>query len=285
LTWQITGTVTDAADANSSWVSFQLRDAAGNISTDSFQIASADTRTAQAGIGTINNTTADAANGPTAVLYVDTAEPTSPQKTVSIFLSVGDVIDLGPGNDTASLLKSSFDDMKFAQLNGGAGDGDTLSLFISGTEIDLGDFNRSGAGSGQVLVNFEVIQCNLGAGKLGTVTVTPEDLVLLDSDLIDQATAADTAWQALVIKGDANDTLKLPTVTMADVDLDFFQVGLVGAWSDTGAVAPAGSTATYTKLRAVVGDSNGDHPVELLVASTMLIEAKFDLIRAHPVIG
>jgi hypothetical protein len=110
-------------------------------------------------------------------------------------------------------------------------------------------------------------------------------LVLLDSDRIDQASSKDTAWQTLVIKGDANDTLKLPKITMADVDLDFFQVGLVGAWSDTGAVAPAGSTATYTKLRAVVGDSNGDHPVELLVASSITIQPDFDLIRAHPVIG
>ena len=287
LTGQITGTVIDAADANSSWVNLQLRDAAGNVSTDSFQIATADTRTAKAGIGTINNTTADAENGPTAVLYVDTAAATSP-KTVSIQLSVGDVIDLGPGNDTASLSKSSFDDMRFAQLNGGAGDGDTLSLFISGTEIDLGDFNRSDAGSGQVLVNFEVIQCSLGAGKLGTVTVTPEDLVLLGSDRIDQASASDTAWQTLVILGDANDLLKLPTIDESSedqVDQDFIQVGAVGAWGITGAVAAAGSTATFTKLRAVVADSSGDHAVELLVASSMTIQAEFELIRTLPVIG
>jgi hypothetical protein len=120
------------------------------------------------------------------------------------------------------------------------------------------------------------------------VTVTPEDLVLLDSDRIDQASASDTAWQTLVILGDANDLLVLPTIDESSedqVDQDFIQVGAVGAWGITGEVAAAGSTATFTKLRAVVADSNGDHAVELLVASSMTIQAEFELIRTLPVIG
>jgi hypothetical protein len=54
---------------------------------------------------------------------------------------------------------------------------------------------------------------------------------------------------------------------------------------NTGAAAAAGATATFTKLRAVVADGNGDHSVELLVASQMLIEAEFNLTRPALVIG
>jgi len=284
---EITGMVVDALDATYSWVNLVLQDAARNISTDSFQIASADSRVTKPGLGLINNTTAEAEAGPSVAIYVDSAAATSP-KTVSILKSVGDVINLGSGNDTASLSSVSFDDMKFAQLDGGEGDGDTLYLYISGTELNLGDFNRADFGNGQTLINFEVIQCNTGTGKTGQVTLTPDDLVLLDSDRIDQAGAGFTPWQTLVVLGDGNDKLVLTKIDLEAgdrIDQDFIQVGATGAWDNTGAAAAAGATATFTKLRAVVADGNGDHSVELLVASQMLIEAEFNLTRPALVIG
>ena len=105
---------------------------------------------------------------------------------------------------------------------------------------------------------------------------------------IDQAGAGFTPWQTLVVLGDGNDKLVLPKIDLDAgdrIDQDFIQVGATGAWDNTGAAAAAGATATFTKLRAVVADGNGDHSVELLVASQMLIEAEFNLTRPALVIG
>jgi hypothetical protein len=191
---------------------------------------------------------------------------------------------MGAGNDTVKLDGADFFEMKFAALDGGAGTDDSLSLnaeTTNGLFIDLSTFNLAGFGDGQILTNFESLKFSTAPDNAGTLSLSPEDLYRLSSDLIDTVGGS---WSTLVVSGNDDDTVRLVSIDLNSedrVDQDFYQVGKAGAFTATGA---AGSG--YTKVRATVTDADGSHGVELLIASAVTLDpGSIDLQRAYPVIG
>jgi uncharacterized protein YfaP (DUF2135 family) len=268
------------------WVRTTVTDLAGNPSVDEYQVAAV--------TKTTNYTTSSAqkidesAFAPT--LYVD--KTTDPGLTVTLTATVGSVIQMGAGNDTVKLDGADFFAMNFAALDGGAGTGDALSLnadTTNGLFIDLSTFNRAGDfGDGKMLTHFELLKFNTEVNKdtktadtSGTLSLSPEDLYRLSSDLIDTVGGS---WSTLVVSGNADDTVSLVSIDLTPddgVDQDFYQVGEAGKFTATGA---AGSG--YTKVRATVTDADGSHGVELLIASAVTLDpGSIDLQRAYPVIG
>jgi len=260
------------------WVRTTVTDLAGNASVDEYQVAAV--------TKTTNYTTSSAQKinetsfAPT--LYVD--KTTDPGLTVTLTATVGSVIQMGAGNDTVKLDGADFFEMKFAALDGGAGTDDTLSLnadTAGGLFIDLSTFNLAGFGDGQVLTNFESLKFSTAADNAGFLSLSPEDLYRLSSDLIDTVGGS---WSTLVVSGNADDTVSLVSIDLSPddgVDQDFYQVGDAGKFTATGA---AGSG--YTKVRATVTDADGSHGVELLIASAVTLDpGSIDLQRAYPVIG
>jgi hypothetical protein len=211
---------------------------------------------------------------------------------VTLTATVGSVIQMGAGNDTVKLDGADFFAMNFAALDGGAGTGDALSLnadTTNGLFIDLSTFNRAGDfGDGKVLTHFELLKFNTDVNKdtktadtSGTLSLSPEDLYRLSSDLVDTVGGS---WSTLVVTGNADDTVSLVSIDLSPddgVDQDFYQVGKAGAFTATGAAGTG-----YTKVRATVVDPDGSHGVELLIASAVTLDpGSIDLQRAYPVIG
>jgi len=254
------------------WVQTTVTDLAGNASVDEYQVAAVKQ--------TINYTTARTIFDSAPILYVDKTAG-SAGSTVSLLKTVGSVIQMGDGNDTVNLNGEDFLlTMNFAALDGGAGTGDALSLNDNSNdafEINLSTFNRAGEfGDGQVLTNFELLKfsTNEGTNTSGTLTVSPEDLYRLSSDLID--TVGGGSWSTLVISGDADDTVTLAsTIDLspdAGVNQDFYQVGEEkGKFTATGAAWSGPVEAGYTKVRATFVDADGPHGVELLIAYPVII--------------
>jgi len=256
------------------WVQTTVTDVAGNVSVDEYQVAAVKQTT--------NYTTARTILESAPILYVDKTTGSGGSSTVSLFKTVGSVIQMGDGNDTVNLNGEDFPTMNFAALDGGAGTGDALSLNDNSTdafEIDLSTFNRAGfGGDGQVLTNFELLKfsTNEGTNTSGTLILSPEDLYRLDSDLID--TVGGGSWSTLVISGDADDTVTLAsTIDLspdAGVNQDFYQVGEEkGKFTATGAAWSGPVEAGYTKVRATFVDADGPHGVELLIAYLVNFDA------------
>jgi len=268
------------------WVLATVTDLAGNPSVDEYQVAAV-TKTTNYTTSTAQKID-ESAFAPT--LYVD--KTTDPGLTVTLTATVGSVIQMGAGNDTVKLDGADFFAMNFAALDGGAGTGDALSLnadTTNGLYIDLSTFNRAGDfGDGKMLTHFELLKFNTEVNKdtktadtAGTLSLSPEDLYRLSSDLVDTVGGS---WSTLVVTGNADDTVSLVSIDLSPddgVDQDFYQVGKAGAFTATGA---AGSG--YTKVRATVTDADGSHGVELLIASAVTLDpGTIDLQRAYPVIG
>jgi hypothetical protein len=261
------------------WVRTTVTDLAGNPSVDEYQVAAV-TKTTSYTTSTAQKIN-ESAFAPT--LYVDNT--TDPGLTVTLTATVGSVIQMGAGNDTVNLDAGDFFSMNFAALDGGAGTGDALSLNANtsnGLFIDLGAFNRAGDfGDGKVLTNVELLNFSTAANDAGTLSLSPEDLYRLSSDLIDTVGGN---WSTLVVTGNSDDTVGLVSIDLSPddrVDQDFYQVGEAGKFTATGA---AGSG--YTKVRATVTDADGSHGVELLIASAVRLDPGFiDLQRSYPVIG
>ncbi len=263
------------------WVRTTVTDLAGNASFDEYQVAAV--------TKTTNYTTSSAQKIDESVfvptLYVD--KTTDPGLTVTLTATVGSVVQMGAGNDTVKLDGADFFAMNFAALDGGAGTGDALSLNAdtsNGLFIDLSTFNRAGDfGDGKILTHFELLKFNTEVNKdtAGTLSLSPEDLYRLSSDLIDTVGGS---WSTLVVSGNADDMVSLVSIDLSPddgVDQDFYQVGEAGKFTATGA---AGSG--YTKVRATVTDADGSHGVELLIASAVTLDpGSIDLQRAYPVIG
>jgi hypothetical protein len=269
------------------WVRTTVTDLAGNPSVDEYQVAAV-TKTTNYTTSTAQTIDESAAFAPT--LYVD--KTTDPGLTVTLTATVGSVIQMGAGNDTVKLDAADFFAMNFAALDGGAGTGDALSLnadTTNGLAIDLSTFNRAGDfGDGKVLTHFELLKFNTDVNKgtktadtAGTLSLSPEDLYRLSSDLIDTVGGS---WSTLVVSGNSDDTVSLVSIDLSPddkVDQDFYQVGKAGAFTATGAAGTG-----YTKVRATVVDADGSHGVELLIASAVTLDpGLIDLQRAYPVIG
>jgi uncharacterized protein YfaP (DUF2135 family) len=269
------------------WVRTTVTDLAGNPSVDEYQVAAV-TKTTNYTTSSAQTIDESAAFAPT--LYVD--KTTDPGLTVTLTATVGSVIQMGAGNDTVKLDGADFFAMNFAALDGGAGTGDALSLnadTTNGLFIDLSAFNRAGDfGDGKVLTHFELLKFNIDVNKdtktadtSGTLSLSPEDLYRLSSDLIDTVGGS---WSTLVVTGNADDTVSLVSIDLSPddgVDQDFYQVGKAGAFTATGAAGTG-----YTKVRATVVDPDGSHGVELLIASAVTLDpGSIDLQRAYPVIG
>jgi hypothetical protein len=261
------------------WVRTTVTDLAGNPSVDEYQVAAV-TKTTSYTTSTAQKIN-ESAFAPT--LYVDNT--TDPGLSVTLTATVGSVIQMGAGNDPVNLDAGDFFSMNFAALDGGAGTGDALSLNANtsnGLFIDLGAFNRAGDfGDGKVLTNVELLNFSTAANDAGTLSLSPEDLYRLSSDLIDTVGGN---WSTLVVTGNSDDTVGLVSIDLSPddrVDQDFYQVGEAGKFTATGA---AGSG--YTKVRATVTDADGSHGVELLIASAVRLDPGFiDLQRSYPVIG
>jgi hypothetical protein len=172
--------------------------------------------------------------------------------------------------------------MNFARLDGGTGTADVLAFKLEGgADLNLGDFNRAESGQGQVLVNFETIDATAVGVDLNW-TITPLDLFLQGSDLLDSSTSGGNR-PTLVLIGNAGDTLNLPVVDTDSTDAqdqDFARIGAVGAWSATGAAGTG-----FTKLQGVVTFEGSVQSVELLVSQAVQIASEIDFGRAYPVIG
>jgi hypothetical protein len=268
------------------WVRTTVTDLAGNASAvDEYQIAAV-TKTTNYTTSTAQKID-ESAFAPT--LYVD--KTTDPGLTVTLTATVGSVIQMGAGNDTVKLDGADFFAMNFAALDGGAGTGDALSLnadTTNGLLIDLSTFNLAGFGDGKVLTNFELLKFNTEVNKdtktadtAGTLSLSPEDLYRLSSDLIDTVGGS---WSTLVVTGNADDTVSLVSIDFSPddgVDQDFYQVGEAGKFTATGAAGDG-----YTKVRATVFDADGSHGVELLIASLVNLDSSAisDFERVPPVI-
>jgi len=262
------------------WVKTTVTDLAGNASVDEYQVAAV-TKTTNYTTSSAQTIDESAAFAPT--LYVD--KTTDPGLTVTLTATLGSVIQMGAGNDTVKLDGADFvSEMRFAALDGGEGKGDALSLNANTTKdllIELSTFNVAGFCDGQILTRFELLNFSTVKDNSGTLSLNPEDLYRLSSDLID---AVGGSWSTLVVSGNADDTVSLLSIDFSSddgVDQDFYQVGEAGKFTATGA---AGSG--YTKVRATVTDADGPHGVELLIASAVTLDpGSIDLQRAYPVIG
>jgi hypothetical protein len=262
------------------WVRATVTDLAGNVSVDEYQVAAVTTTTPLSKGQEIKETSFAPA------LYVDNT--TGSGLTVTLTATVGSVIQMGDGNDTVNLNAmdaTDFSEMKFAALDGGAGTGDILRLndTAGSLGIDLGTFNLAGGGEGQILTRFESLEFSTADDVSGYLSLSPEDLYRLKSDLIDPVGGS---WRTLVVSGGLNDddfvSLVPIDVSSEDgVDQDFYQVGEEGKFTATGA---AGSG--YTKVRAIVTDADGSHGVELLIASTVNLDysAISDFFRVPPTV-
>jgi hypothetical protein len=266
------------------WVQVTVTDLAGNASIDEYQVAAV--------TETTNFTTSAAQQidesdfAPT--LYVD--KTTDPGLTVTLTMPFGSVIQMGAGNDTVKLDGADYFAMSFAALDGGEGTGDALSLnadTTNGLFIDLRTFNRGDFGDEKILTNFELFNFSTAADSAGTLSLSPEDLYRLSSDLID--TDGGGSWSTLAVSGDSDDSVVLFSIDLSPndgVDQDFYQVGKAGEFTATGAAWAGAEELGYTKLRATVTDADGSHGVELLIASAVTLSpGLIDLQRAYPVIG
>jgi hypothetical protein len=260
------------------WVKATVTDLAGNVSVDEYQVAAV-TKTTNYKTSAAQKINESAIEP---ILYVD--ETTGSGLTVTLTATQGSVIQMGAGNDTVKLDGADFFEMGFAVLDGGPGTGDVLSLnadTAGGLFIDLSTFNRAGdSGNGQILTNFERV--NFAAeDNAGTLSLSPEDLYRLKSDLIDTVGGN---WSTLVVSGGEDDVVSLVSIDLNSedrVDQDFYQVGEAGKFTATGA---AGSG--FTKVRATFTDADGPHEVELLITSAVTLDpGSIDLQRAYPVIG
>jgi hypothetical protein len=270
------------------WVRTTVTDLAGNPSVDEYQVAAV-TKTTNYTTSTAQKIN-ESADVVAPILYVD--KTTDPGLTVTLTATVGSVIQMGAGNDTVKLDGGpDFSAMNFAALDGGAGTGDALSLnadTTNGLLIDLSTFNLAGFGDGKVLTNFELLKFNTEVNKdtktadtAGTLSLSPEDLYRLSSDLIDTVGGS---WSTLVVTGNADDTVSLVSIDFSPddgVDQDFYQVGEAGKFTATGAAGDG-----YTKVRATVFDADGSHGVELLIASLVNLDSSAisDFERVPPVI-
>jgi hypothetical protein len=273
------------------WVRTTVTDIAGNASVDEYQVAAV-TKTTSYTTSTARKID-ESIFAPT--LYVD--KTTDPGLTVTLTATVGSVIQMGAGNDTVKLDGTDFFTMNFTALDGGAGTGDALSLnadTTNGLFIDLSTFNRAGDfGDGRILTNFELLKFNTDVNKdtktadtAGTLSLSPEDLYRLSSDLIDTVGGS---WSTLVVSGNADDTVSLLSIDLSaddGADRDFYQVGEAGKFTATGAPWSGKAESGYTKVRATVTDLDGSYGVELLIASAVTLDpGSIDLQRAYPVIG
>jgi hypothetical protein len=265
------------------WVRATVADLAGNESVGEFQVAGFSKSTTF----TLREGRVDESEGFSPTLYVDKA---GNNLTLTLTATVGSVIQLGDGNDTVTLDATDFFAMKFAALDGGAGTGDALSLNAENTNglfIDLSTFNLAGFGDGQILTNFESLKFNTVDENAGTLSLSPEDLYRLSSDLID--TVDGVSWSRLVVSGDDDDTVSLVSIDFNSddgVDQDFYQVGEAGKFTATGAPWSGKAESGYTKVRATVVDADGPHGVELLIASLVNLDSSAisDFERVPPVI-
>jgi len=259
------------------WVRLSITDLAGNIGTDEFQIAIVDEVKAAATTYTLDTSYFESTT-PRVSRYVGTADA----QKVELLQSYRDVIELAAGNDTVNLNGSGFSSMNFARLDGGTGSADVLAFKLEGgADFNLGDFNRADTGQGQVLVNFETIDATATGVDLNW-TITPLDLFLQGSDLLDTSTSGGNR-PTLVLIGNAGDTLNLPVVDTDSTDAqdqDFVRIGAAGGWSATGAAGTG-----FTKLQGVVTFEGSVQSVELLVSQAVQISNDIDLGRAYPVIG
>jgi hypothetical protein len=287
-TGEITGTVTAPFDRDpalyGSWIRVTMTDLAGNESVDEFQISVFDQTNTSASIVTKYF----ASDTPQVFKYLGAS--LNSNQTVTLTESYRDVIELAGGNDTVNLNRSDFgmnyseDDsgrMNFARLDGGDTPGDKI-VFKAGTDFDLGLFNRPGDDlQGQVLVNFETFDAT-AAGVDVNWTITPLDLFLQGSDLLDTSTSGGNR-PTLVLIGNAGDTLSLPVVDTDPTDAqdqDFVRIGAPFGWSATGATGTG-----FTKLQGVVTFGGSVQSVELLVSQAVQISDDINLGRVYPVIG
>lgn len=259
------------------WVRLNITDLAGNVGTDEFQISVVDEVKTSATTYTLDTNYFESTT-PRVSKYPGTADA----QTVELMQSYRDVIELAGGNDTVNLNGSGFGTMNFARLDGGTGTADVLAFKLEGgADLNLGDFNRAESGQGQVLVNFETIDATAVGVDLNW-TITPLDLFLQGSDLLDSSTSGGNR-PTLVLIGNAGDRLNLPVVDTDSTDAqdqDFARIGAVGAWSATGAAGTG-----FTKLQGVVTFEGSVQSVELLVSQAVQIASEIDFGRAYPVIG
>ena len=259
------------------WVRLSITDLAGNTGTDEFQISVVDETKLAATTYTLDTNYFESTT-PRVSRYLGTADA----QTVELTQSYRDVIELAAGNDTVNLNGSGFGTMNFARLDGGTGVADVLAFKLEGgADLNLGDFNRAESGQGQVLVNFETIDATATGVDLNW-TITPLDLFLQGSDLLDTSTSGGNR-PTLVLIGNAGDNLNLPVVDADSADAqdqDFVRIGAEGGWSLTGAAGTG-----FTKLQGVVTFEGSVQSVELLVSQSVQISTDIDLGRAYPVIG
>ena len=260
-----------------SWVRVAITDLAGNTGTDEFQISVVDEVKAAATTYTLDTNYFESTT-PLVSMYPGTSDA----QTVEFTQSYGDVIVLAGGNDTININSSDVATQYFIRADGGDGTGDKIAYKLAGTtDLNLGDFNRADSGLGQVLVHFETIDATAPGVNLN-LTVTPQDLYLQHSDLLDTSTTGGSR-STLIFTGNSGDTLNLPVVDFDSSDAqdqDFVRIGSAGAWSATGAAGTG-----YTKLQGVVTFEGSIQSVELLVSQAITITTDINLGRVYPVIG